>query len=483
MRRFAAARSARFTPRRGMAAPGPLSDRYSGFGPHLAVQRDGDGPGNEGAASMIRNVVSEPGEPLDPRLREVMEPELGYDFSGVRIHTDTPAAQSADAIAANAYTAGDHIVFGAGRFNPSSTSGQRLLAHELAHVIQQADGPVAGSAIGDSVSVSNPDDPFERSAATFSEKAMLTPGAATPARALVASLPSRSYGQGPLAVQRADWGKIGGIAGIVGAGLALAGLVVAALAWLKPKNPNATAQGVTMQPNPFTFQATGTAASTPDQKKKYQAAAEGAPRVDKVLQLKTDNDNVTSFNLQRNTDGSNIIAASIVPGETKGYQGGYNSSIATVLFSPVQTNLPDASPSPAQPAAGTPATSDTASKESGASGGGAASSAAPAAQVAREVIHFSGTNAKSGDPTQTFGGELLVTGDGEATCTRCDVLNGIGYAEHSGPLGLVSYERAAPPSNNARELLGPQEEEKPGLHVPSLPDILPFNKPMAGGGT
>jgi Domain of unknown function (DUF4157) len=61
----------------------------------------------------------------------------GHDFSRVRVHTDAHAAASASAVGARAYTVGDHIVFGAGRFSPATPTGRRLLAHELTHVLQQ----------------------------------------------------------------------------------------------------------------------------------------------------------------------------------------------------------------------------------------------------------------------------------------------------------------------------------------------------------
>jgi len=67
-----------------------------------------------------------------------MEPRFGYDFSGVRTHTSAEAAQSAQAVSARAFTAGNHVVFGDGQYQPSTSSGQRLLAHELSHVIQQS---------------------------------------------------------------------------------------------------------------------------------------------------------------------------------------------------------------------------------------------------------------------------------------------------------------------------------------------------------
>jgi hypothetical protein len=66
-----------------------------------------------------------------------MEQHFGHDFSQVRVHTDDSAALSARAIDAQAYTAGKHVVFGAGKYDPSSGAGRRLLAHELTHVVQQ----------------------------------------------------------------------------------------------------------------------------------------------------------------------------------------------------------------------------------------------------------------------------------------------------------------------------------------------------------
>lgn len=70
-----------------------------------------------------------------------MESRFGHDFNRVRVHTDHVASRSAEAVAAQAYTVGSDIVFGAGRYAPASRDGQRLLAHELAHVLHQQSGP------------------------------------------------------------------------------------------------------------------------------------------------------------------------------------------------------------------------------------------------------------------------------------------------------------------------------------------------------
>ena len=80
------------------------------------------------------------GEALPPGLRERMESRFGVDFAGVRVHHDEAAAGVAQAEAAKAFTAGTHIVFADGEWQPDTTSGQWLLAHELAHVVQQSRG-------------------------------------------------------------------------------------------------------------------------------------------------------------------------------------------------------------------------------------------------------------------------------------------------------------------------------------------------------
>lgn len=78
------------------------------------------------------------GHPLPSFVRDFFEPRFRWDFSRVRIHTDGAAAESAHAINARAYTSGQDVVFGAGEYSPASAEGQLLLAHELAHVTQQA---------------------------------------------------------------------------------------------------------------------------------------------------------------------------------------------------------------------------------------------------------------------------------------------------------------------------------------------------------
>jgi len=85
------------------------------------------------------------GRPLPSKLRRFFERRFGFDFSRVRIFTDRQAAESTRAMNALAYTAGRHVVFGAGQFAPETEPGRRLLAHELTHVVQQSSGTIRRS--------------------------------------------------------------------------------------------------------------------------------------------------------------------------------------------------------------------------------------------------------------------------------------------------------------------------------------------------
>lgn len=94
------------------------------------------------APPIVHEVVRSSGRPLDAAVRSFMEPRFGHDFSGVRVHTDSNAAQSASSVNALAYTVGRDIVFNSGQYNPTVESGRRILAHELTHVIQQGFAPL-----------------------------------------------------------------------------------------------------------------------------------------------------------------------------------------------------------------------------------------------------------------------------------------------------------------------------------------------------
>lgn len=85
----------------------------------------------------VNHVLSNPGSPMQSSLRKDMEHRFGQDFSRVRVHTGPIAEKSANEINANAYTAGQNVVFGKGQYSPETYAGQKLFAHELTHVIQQ----------------------------------------------------------------------------------------------------------------------------------------------------------------------------------------------------------------------------------------------------------------------------------------------------------------------------------------------------------
>ena len=127
----------------------------------------------------VRDVLDGGGQKLASTTRAEMESRFGFDFSRVRLFSDERAAASAKTLGADAYTVGPNIVFASGRYQPTSHDGQQLLAHELAHVVQQSSGPVAGERVAPGFSVSTPDDPFER-AASHSATAV-TAASATPA--------------------------------------------------------------------------------------------------------------------------------------------------------------------------------------------------------------------------------------------------------------------------------------------------------------
>jgi hypothetical protein len=110
---------------------------------HAHVQMKAAGPASTGAIEappIVHDVLRSPGQPLDAATRAFMEPRFGYDFSRVRIHADEKAAESARSVNARAYTVGRDVVFDTGRYVPAASSGRRLMAHELTHVIQQTAG-------------------------------------------------------------------------------------------------------------------------------------------------------------------------------------------------------------------------------------------------------------------------------------------------------------------------------------------------------
>lgn len=113
--------------------------------------RDGDA-----APPLVERVLADPGVPLGTELQHDMERRFGYDFSLVRVHTGEASAQSAREVGARAYAVENHIVFGSGQFAPTNPGGRWLLAHELAHVVQQGSAPAFGGGRGDRSGATTP---------------------------------------------------------------------------------------------------------------------------------------------------------------------------------------------------------------------------------------------------------------------------------------------------------------------------------------
>lgn len=110
---------------------------------------------------IVYEVLHSPGQPLDAATRAFMEPRFGHDFSNVRVHTDAKAVESARAVNALAYTVGRDVVFGAGRYAPLAGKGRKLIAHELAHTIQQSE---QRSSLQARLAIGEPDDQYEQEA-------------------------------------------------------------------------------------------------------------------------------------------------------------------------------------------------------------------------------------------------------------------------------------------------------------------------------
>jgi hypothetical protein len=133
------------------------------------------------APSIVHDVLNSPGQALDSQVRAEIEPQFGHDFSQVRIHTNPKAAESAQAVQAQAYTVGHHLVFASGQYQPNTQTGKHLLAHELSHVVQQSAVPHPPAS--QALVVESPNTPqeheAERAAHSIAFRERLHPSSAT----------------------------------------------------------------------------------------------------------------------------------------------------------------------------------------------------------------------------------------------------------------------------------------------------------------
>lgn len=124
-------------------------DEADRFADAVAPVPQGQFPRARGAATTTfaspASALASGGRALDPRTRRTFEDALGADLSRVRLHDDATAAAAAASLHADAFTLGEHIVFGGDRHRSDNAAGRHLLAHELAHTVQQGASPLASS--------------------------------------------------------------------------------------------------------------------------------------------------------------------------------------------------------------------------------------------------------------------------------------------------------------------------------------------------
>ncbi len=161
----------------GNAAVNALLNGRSARG--TAVQRAAaveEGEADTQIGDRIRS-ASGKGSPLGSDVQRTLESGLGASMAGVNVHTDSEADHLARSVDAVAFTTGSDIFFRAGAYNPGTSEGMHLLAHEATHTVQQAAGPVSGTPTAGGVSVSDPSDSYEQAAEASAARVMSGAGA------------------------------------------------------------------------------------------------------------------------------------------------------------------------------------------------------------------------------------------------------------------------------------------------------------------
>jgi hypothetical protein len=150
---------------------GPLRELVSGVGNQAfgaAVARQGAGimPTGEVHPEVQSTINSTRGSgtTLDSGIADKLSPSLG-DLSDVRVHTDSTAQDLNHAVSARAFATGTDVYFAQGEYKPNTMDGDKLIAHELAHVVQQRGAPTSGP-----LTVSEPGDSLEREADSVADQ-------------------------------------------------------------------------------------------------------------------------------------------------------------------------------------------------------------------------------------------------------------------------------------------------------------------------
>ncbi|MBL8472509.1 MAG: DUF4157 domain-containing protein [Rhodocyclaceae bacterium] len=147
----------------------PMVQREAADGRDAAADKNAD------QARRLNAAARESGDPLPAGLRERLQDSLGRDLSSVRIYQSGAASAAAKSIDARAYTVGQHIYFGAGNFAPHTRDGERLIAHEVAHTVQQGNATPPAAPAGLEISAGH--DAAEREAHAFADSFMAGAGA------------------------------------------------------------------------------------------------------------------------------------------------------------------------------------------------------------------------------------------------------------------------------------------------------------------
>ncbi len=170
--------------RKANATSSGLIARSAYFDAAAPSSRDSEGVTAD-ADEMVARAGESSGDPLPDALRASFEATLGVGLGGVRVHTGAASAAAADAVDAHAYAIGNDIHFGAGTYDPTSSHGQRLIAHEVVHTVQQAGS--APKAAQFKLRVSSPGDAHEVEADTLADRMVAGAPASTTALSRVAT--------------------------------------------------------------------------------------------------------------------------------------------------------------------------------------------------------------------------------------------------------------------------------------------------------
>jgi hypothetical protein len=181
------------------------------------MNRSQASPNPTGDLAQRIQAASAGGTTLDATTRERLQASLGADLSGVKIHRDDEADRLAESVEAVAFTTGNDIFFRKGMYQPETSVGLRLLAHEVTHTVQQSSGPVDGTPSASGVSISDPSDQYEQ-AAEQSADAVLLGRAVTldsSGQSSATTTPVQRSWWGDVATEAA-WGAAGAIPGLGG---------------------------------------------------------------------------------------------------------------------------------------------------------------------------------------------------------------------------------------------------------------------------